>query len=103
MYTEAPKTHIYQYEVTFFLIFFFCELLEWAIQQLHLFGYDWSCILNWKGKGTMGERSLFTMGAESLGEFDKNAENAWSDGLKYYKWLHKKSGTYNTSGFVDQK
>lgn len=48
--------------------------------------------------------SLFLMGAESLGEFDKDVENASSEGLKCYcNSLHKKSVMYNTSGFIDQK
>lgn len=55
------------------------------------FGYDWGCILNWKGKDTTGE-VLSLLNGNRVGEFVKDVENVSSEGLIcYYKSRYEKS------------
>lgn len=105
--TRCQLINVYSTQKMFIYhkIFFFCELLEWAVQQLRLViagAASWTV-----RKETLLEREvlyLFSMGARSLGELDKGVEKAPREVLKCcYKSLHKKSVMYSTSGFIDQK
>lgn len=87
------------------LHFFFFEVLEWAVQQLH--SVIAGAVSSNEREEVLLERedfSFFSMGTWSLEELDNGVEKAPSEGLKCcYKSLHKKSVIYNTSGFRDQK
>lgn len=89
------------------LIFFFsCELLEWAVQQLHLVIVSASWTEREEILLETETLYLFSMGTSSLGELDveKGCLKAPRESLKCcYKSLYKKSIMYNTSGFIDQK
>lgn len=73
------------------LSIFFCELLEWAVQQIHLV---MTGAVSWteREKILLEREVLSLLNGNRVGEFVKDVENVSSEGLIcYYKSLHEKS------------
>lgn len=87
------QEHIYQKKLPFYFIFFFLPVSCWNGLFKSYIGYDLGCILNFKGKYIIGERSrLSSYWEQHSSEFSKDIENPSNEGLQcYHKSLHKEN------------